>query len=420
METTDLFFRFGVAAATGFLIGLQRESVHGKPKNRDAAGIRTFMLFSIGGCAAALLANSLEMPLIFAAIFLVYGALIVVSYVITTSKKHVGMTTEIGAFAAIMLGAMCYCGYMLLAVALAVIVTGLLSLKIEMHRFARKMRREDLFATLKFAVITAVVLPLLPNQNFGPPPFDIFNPYSTWLMVVFISAISFSGYLLIKILGPRLGIGLTGFLGGMVSSMAVTLGFTQRSLDEESLSNTFALGIVISWTTMYVRIGVILAVLNAHLLQRVWLALLILVLVGLVFAIFMYLHQKKHDYEYIRLENPFSLQPAIRFGLIYVVILVIAKASQIYLGDAGVYLSSITAGFVDLSAITISLADLSTSAQALSLSVAGRGIILAALTNNLVKGGIAVTSGSKSLRKLIIPVVLIWTIVSIGVALWIV
>jgi len=404
VETTALFYRFGVSIAIGFLIGMQREYAYGHSGGRRlSAGIRTFSLYGLSGCAAAMVADLFEVPLIFAAVLLVFGALTVFSYSATVSKKRVGVTTEVAAILTILLGGLCYLEYLLLAVATGVAITVILSLKIEMHAFVRKIRREDLFATLKLAVITAIVLPLLPNHNYGPPPLDVINPFSIWLMVVFISSISFSGYVLIKILGPGLGIGLTGLLGGLVSSTAVTLGFTQRSNEEDQLSKSFALGIIVSWTVMYIRIGVILIAVNLALLKAIWLPLVALTLVGLLYCLYLFLTQNNQNEELIRFANPFSLGPALQFGVLYAIILFGAKAGQVYLGDAGVYISSLTAGLVDLSAITLSLARLSSASHQLSLQIAGRGIILASMANTVVKGVIVMTSGSAALRRVVFP-----------------
>lgn len=127
-----------------------------------------------------------------------------------------------------------------------------------------------MLATLKFAVITAIVLPLLPNRTFGPAPLDVLNPQNVWLMVVFISAISFIGYVLIKLVGPRRGVGLTGLLGGLVSSTSVTLSFTQRSRGNAALAKPFALAITVAWTMMFARVLVEAAVLNGQLLSALW------------------------------------------------------------------------------------------------------------------------------------------------------
>jgi uncharacterized membrane protein (DUF4010 family) len=350
-----------------------------------------------------MVADQFDLPLIYAAVILVFGALITFSYYVTVSKKRVGVTTEVSAIVTILLGALCYQGFLLLAVASAVVLTVVLSLKIEMHAFVRNLRREDLFATLKLAVITAIILPLLPNQNFGPPPLDVINPFTIWLMVVFISSISFSGYLLIKILGPGLGIGLTGLLGGMVSSTAVTLGFAQRSKQEEELSKSFALGIILSWTMMYVRIAVILMAVNRALLELIWLSLIILIFIGGLYCLYLQVSRSRKSLHLMQFTNPFSLGPALQFGVLYAVILFGAKAGQVYLGNAGVYVTSLLSGLVDLSAITLSLAQLSSIGHLLSMQIAGRGIILASMANTLVKGILVITTGSPALKKALLP-----------------
>jgi uncharacterized membrane protein (DUF4010 family) len=418
VEYTSLFYRFGVAIAIGFLIGMQREFALGRTRRRLPAGVRTFSLYGLSGCVAAMVADQFEVSLIFAAIMVVLGALVVFGYYSSMSKKRVGATTEVAAIVTILLGALCYLGYLILAVATAVAITVILSLKIEMHTFARNIRGEDVYATLKLAVISAIVLPLLPNQNYGLPPLDVINPFSIWLMVVFISAISFAGYLLIKLLGPGLGIGLTGLLGGLVSSTAVTLGFTQRSHEEEQFSKSFALGIILSWTVMYLRIGVILIAVNIALLQSIWLPLMILILVGAIYSLILYLSQSNQNVELLRFSNPFSLGPALKFGVLYAVILFGAKAGQVYLGDAGVYLSSLLAGLVDLSAITLSLARLSSIGQELDLQIAGRGIIFASMANTVVKGAIVMVSGSGMLRRVVFPGLGVLMASSLAVAFW--
>lgn len=130
---------------------------------------------------------------------------------------------------AVLAGALAYWDQVVLAVALAVITTGLLSLKLELHGFVERLTREDIFAVLKFALITAIVLPVLPNETFGPPPFDVPNLYTIWLLVVLILGISLLGYVLMKLLDAREGITLTGLLGGLASSTTTTLSFAERS-----------------------------------------------------------------------------------------------------------------------------------------------------------------------------------------------
>jgi len=416
MPQIDIFYRFGVALAIGFLVGLQREYAKGGAGKEVLAGERTLALMGLVGCIAAMAADVLDSPWAFVGVILPVSGLIVVAYFVAARRGQVGLTTEVAALVTILAGALCYWNYMALAVAIAVATTVLLSLKMEMDTFARRITREDVYATLKFAVITAIILPVLPNQTYGSPPLDVLNPYNIWLMVVFISGISFLGYVLVKVVGSRQGIGLTGLLGGLVSSTAVTLSFSQRSKREEDLAKPFALAITVAWTVMFSRVMVEVAVLNAPLLGVLWMPMAAAAAVGLAYCVYLYFSQRTDKEGEVEFSNPFELGPAIKFGLIYAVILLVSKAAQTYLGETGLYLSSIVAGLTDVDAITLSVAELTRAAGGLSLSAGARAIVLAAMANTVVKGGIVLTGGSRALRKALLPGFVLMLVVGIGVA----
>ena len=416
MEQTALFCRFGVALAIGFLVGLQREYAHGGPDRQIFAGERTLALMGLVGCAAAMAADVLASPWPFVGIITAMGAMITVAYFIMAQRGGVGLTTETAALLTVIAGALCYWGHLGLAVAIAVATTVLLSLKMEMDVFVRRITREDVYATLKFAVITAIVLPVLPNQSLGPPPLDVLNPYKIWLMVVFISGISFLGYVLVKVVGSRQGIGLTGLLGGMVSSTAVTLSFAQRSQREAELAKPFALAITVAWTVMFSRVLVEVAALNSALLRVLWLPMAASAAVGLAYGVYLYFSQRTDEEGEVAFSNPFELGPAVKFGLLYAVVLLVSKAAQMYLGNTGVYLSSVVAGLADVDAITLSMAELSRAAGGVSLITAQRAIVLAAMSNTVVKGSIVLTSGSPALRRALWPGFVLMLVTGIGVA----
>ncbi len=416
MEQADLFYRFGAALAIGFLIGLQREYAHGGPGKEIFAGERTLALMGLVGCTAAMAADVLASPWAFVGIILPLSALVAIAYFVAAWRGRVGLTTEVAALVTILAGALCYWGYLPLAVAIAVATTVLLSIKMETDTFVRRITREDIYATLKFAVITAIVLPVLPNRTYGSPPLDVLNPYKIWLMVVFISGISFLGYVLVKVVGSRQGIGLTGLLGGLVSSTAVTLSFSQRSQSEPELAKPFALAIMVAWTVMFSRVMVEVAALNAALLSTLWLPVAASAAVGLAYCVYLYLSQRTDEEGEVNFSNPFELGPAVKFGLIYAVILLISKAAQMYLGDTGLYLSSIIAGLTDVDAITLSVAELSRAGSGLSLSTGARAIVLATMSNTVVKGGIVLSSGSPALRRALWPGLVLMLVAGIGVA----
>jgi uncharacterized membrane protein (DUF4010 family) len=234
------------------------------------------------------------------------------------------------------------------------------------------------------------------------------------LFVVFISGISFIGYVLIKVAGSRKGIGLAGLLGGLASSTAVTLSFTRRSQLNQDLSTSFALAITIAWTVMYVRVMAAVAVLNPALVEKLWIALLLPVVVGLAYCAFLFWRERIDKGEHsVPVANPFELGFAIKFGLLFAVILFICKASQIYFGTAGIYLSGFLSGLADVDAIALSMAKLSREAGGVAPDIAARTIVIATVANTMLKGGFALIAGAPGLKRAIAPGFAIMTVVGI-------
>jgi uncharacterized membrane protein (DUF4010 family) len=411
MQHPELVLRFGIALLIGVLIGLEREYARLKEEVKAFAGVRTFPLIALLGCTAALITD-LVGGWAFGVLLLLIGTLIAIAYAIDALQGRVGVTSEMAAMVVFVCGALAYWDYLELAAALAVVTFGFLALKLQLHHLAERISGEDLYATLKFAIISLIILPVLPNQTYGPPPFDAFNPYKTWLMVVFISGISFLGYVLIKIVGSRRGIGLTGLLGGLVSSTAVTLSFSERSQDHLDLACPFALAITLAWTVMFGRVLVEVAVLNQALLSMLWLPMAAGMAAGLVFCGIYYFAQRTDEGSDVELSNPFELGTAIKFGILYAVILIVAKAAQYYFQDAGVYVASAIAGLTDVDAITLSMAELSGTPGGIALPTAARAVVLAVIANTIVKGGIALGVGSTTLRRALVPPFVVMLIVS--------
>jgi len=414
MPQTDLFYRFGVALAIGLLVGMQREYAKGGGEKEISAGERTLALVGLLGCAAAMAADKLSSPWPLVSVILAISALFVATHFVGAWRGKVGLTTEVAVLVTLIVGAFCYWGSVALAVAIGVATTVLLSVKMEMNVFISRITREDIYAVLKFAVITAIVLPVLPDQTYGPPPLNVLNPHNIWLMVVFISGISFLGYLLVQVIDPRRGIGLTGLLGGLASSTAVTLSFSQRSQRQSELAKPFALAIMVAWTVMFSRVLIEVAALEPALLRFVWAPLAASAAAGLAYCVYLYFAQHPGEGGDVEISNPFELGPAIKFGLIYALILLVSKTAQTYLGSAGFYISSIVSGFADVDAVTLSVAEL-TSPGGLELSTAARAIVLAAMANTVTKGGIVLMSGSRYLRRALLPGFALMLVVGVSV-----
>ena len=407
MRDADLFYRFGIALAIGFLVGLQREFSYRKAQAPASAGVRTFSLLSLSGCAAAFVAETARSPALLAVFFGVVGALVVASYLATTRSGDVGSTTEVAELITVLNGALCYWGMLQLVAAIGVATTVVLSAKLPLQKLVEKLTTEDLVATLKFGVVTAIVLPVLPREPLGPPPFDVLVPYDLWRMVVLISAIGFVGYVLIQIVGPKRGIGLTGILGGLVSSTALTLSFAQKSREDDRLAKPFALAIVVAWTMMFARILTAVAVINRDLLDALWLPLSATGAAGAAYAAWLHFSDRASPETEIQFSNPFEVGPALRFGLLYAVVLLVSRAAQLEFGDRGVLLSALVAGVADVDAITLSLSELSRTSQGLGLAAAASGVMVAAMANTALKGGIVLATASSSLRRRIWPAVVV-------------
>ena len=222
--------------------------------------MRTFGLIALAGAMAAYVDAALARPALALALFAAVAALVVVSAVVTARQGDIGITTEVSALLAFLLGFLCVSGDVTLAAGLAVASGGVLALKQWLHNLARHIQSEDVEATLKFAIVTVIILPLVPNETYGPAPLDVINPYKIWWMVVLISGLNFASYILVKIVGAEHGIGLTGLLGGLVSSTAVSLGFAQRSRTQPEQAPALALGILLAWTVMFFRVVLLVAV----------------------------------------------------------------------------------------------------------------------------------------------------------------
>jgi len=390
--------RFAAALGLGVMLGLERERTKSE---WGFAGVRTFGLLGLAGGIAGFADSALALPWLALAIFAAMAGIVIASYVVTAQRGEVGITTEVSALLAFLLGFLCLRGFVVGAAALAVASGAVLALKEWLHQLARRIETADVEATLKFAIVSIIILPLVPDQNFGPPPLDVVNPYKIWLMVVLISGLNFASYLLVKIVGAEHGIGLTGVLGGLVSSTAVTLGFSQRSRNEPSQIPAFALGVLVAWTVMFVRVVVLVAAVNRELVPEIGAAMAALAVPSLAICALLWRRQLAVRTATVSAgANPFELGQAVRFGLLFGVITLVAKAAQVYLGDTGLYLAGAIAGLTDVDAIALSMAQLSLGDLA-SAGPAARTIVIAVASNTLFKAGMVVFLGAPGLRRVI-------------------
>ncbi len=395
-------WQFGAALGLGMLIGLERERTRGE--ERIFAGVRTFALVALLGATSVFAGNQAGLPWIVGVVFLAVVALVAVSYLVTAKGGSIGATTEISLLLTFFIGSLCAWDQVGVAGAVTVAAMLLLALKGWLHDLAKRIEPSDVEATLKFAIITLIILPLVPNTNFGPTGLEVINPYKTWLMVVLIAGLNFVGYILVKVVGREHGLGITGLLGGLVSSTAVTLSFSQRSRVEPGLAPVLALAILLAWTVMFFRVVVEVGVVNLSLAKDLALGMVIMGVVSLVICLLLWRRGRSTEKAEVESgHNPFELGDAIKFGALFAVVIFVAKVAQVYFGNTGLYLAGALAGLTDVDAIALSMANLAQQDPA-SAGPAARTIVIAVISNTMVKCGMAIWLGAPSMRRTMIPI----------------
>ncbi|HET6204132.1 MAG TPA: DUF4010 domain-containing protein [Planctomycetota bacterium] len=391
LDDLEVARRLGVALATGALIGLERQRRQSRPGRAAFAGFRTFILISLFGALSAWMAQTVT-PWFLAAGFAGLAAIVALSYRVSAQREEsLGSTTEFAAFVAFALGSLAFLGRLEIAVGLGVVVTALLSEKTKLHGLAARLSETDLNATIRFALLALVVLPLLPDRAYPFLGTEVLNPRSVWWMVLLISAISFSGYLLMKWLGTRRGIALTGVVGGLASSTAVTVSMARRSREKPALGRSFALAVVLSWSVAALRVLLLVAVVQPRMLHLLAPALVATAAAGFAVTAVLYFTGRDLAGNTLEVPNPFRLGPALRFGLLFAVILFVSDLARKGASDEGLYATGLLGGIAELDAITLSMAHLADEPG--HLGPAAATVLIAYLFNTVVKTAIAALAG---------------------------
>jgi uncharacterized membrane protein (DUF4010 family) len=398
---------FAFAMLIGALIGLEREKRKTLERDGSIGGIRTFILFAQTGAMAAWLAVRLDAPWIFAAGALGVTALVMAGYVVQvrTGVASIGLTTEVAAVVTFLLGGVCLAGQPALAVGLGIVTSAVLAWKQPIHGVIEKIDTEDLYAGLKLAIASFVVLPLLPREAIDP--WGALAPYELWLLVVLISALSLVGYVSVRWLGPGRGTIVTGLFGGLVSSTAVTLTFARKSLERSTSASVLASGLLVAWTVMFGRVVVEVLAVHAPLLGALVAPLGVMAVATLGCAVWFYLRPGASRAEAsegvdVPLKNPFSLRAAITFALFFALVLLGVAVARQYLPASGLYAVAALAGLTDVDAITMSMAAYARDGGEPATAMAMACIILAVLTNTVVKASMAAALGAAALRSRVV------------------
>jgi uncharacterized membrane protein (DUF4010 family) len=408
-----------MSACLGALVGLIRQwsDQVSRPAEADFGGVRTYTFWAMLGCLGAAGSEKIGLAML-AVIMALVGTQQIVAMARMPPASHPGGTTFASVMLTMFTGALVFWGQRQTALLVAATTMVIVGMKQTLHAWTRTFTKEDISGTLQFVAITGVILPLVPNQAYGP--FAAFNPYSTWLMVVLISGLGFVGYIMMRMLGAKAGTTITGLVGGVASSTATTLAFSRRSKDDPALSASYTLAVVLACTVMLVRILVIVSVLNRELALSLVLPFALMALPGLGFTAWVWLFNRpeENSVETPSLHNPLSLSIAIKFGLIYAVVAFLVKAATSLQWHNGLLPLSFISGLTDMDAITLLMANNRTDGT-VAPTVATQAVILAAIANSLLKAGLAVSLGSPALRRQIALV--LGATAAVGVAsLWLV
>src|SRR5690606_7177362 len=323
LMTLELLLNLATALGVGLLIGTERSWSERHRDTQELAGMRTCGLSGLFGGLAVLGADHFG-AMAWIAMFVVLALLVITGYLVESrANADHGLTTEVAMLLTFLLGSLAVAESRLLAAAPAVVVALLLSLKAGLQGALHKLSEEEVSGALKLLFISVVLLPALPNQGYGP--WQAFNPYATWWMVVLIAGIGFAAYVAIRLLGTRHGLMVTALLGGIVSSTAMTL--TLARLDSPRLRPALAAGLLATSALMFPRILLEVGLVNRTLLQPLIAPLLGAGLIYAAGALFYYLRaaQQPENPAELPLKNPFQLGPALRFAALLVLILFLVK-----------------------------------------------------------------------------------------------
>ncbi|WP_322520944.1 MgtC/SapB family protein [Guyparkeria halophila] len=396
INDNQTLWHLGAAMLLGALIGLERGwSKRKEEAGSRIAGIRTHALVGLLGGLAALLSETLT-SWAFPTLLLATTAIALVAWrTRAESVRNVSITDSVGLLIVFCLGAIALAVDLVIATAVAVVTAMILDNREEIHGLLHKLEARELDAAFKLLLITVVMLPILPNQGFGPG--GVLNPYEIWWMVVLIASISFVGYFAIRMGGAEKGILFTSLFAGLSSSTALTLHFSRQSRVTGELSPLLAVGILIACGTMFPRVLLVATMIHPPMFTGLLLPVLVMSLLIYVPAFFMWRRARRgSDIEQPELkQNPLDLTSALLFGLLLTIIMLAGEWLQGWLGDAGIYLLAASSGVADVDAINLSLTRM--AEESITVQTAVVGIIIASAANNLVKTGMAVVIGTRTL-----------------------
>ena len=320
----------------------------------------------------------------------------------------VGQTTEVAALLMFAIGAYLVLGSQIIAVIVGGALAILLYVKEHLHDFIDRLKEKDLAAIMTFAGISLVVLPILPDETFGP--LDVLNPKNIWLMVTLIVGISVVGYFIYKFVGKKVGIVSNGVLGGMISSTATTVSYSRMTANAKNIHKMAAFVITAASAIALARVLIEVGIVIPEKLPQIMLPILVefVIMILLCVGLFYLINNDEEGEEMPEPKNPAQFKSALIFGLLYGLILLAVAFTKEEFGNSALYIVSIISGLTDVDAITLSLSQLMKD-DGLQTETGWRLILLASLSNLVFKGIMAAVLGTRKLAK--------WVAITFGISI---
>ena len=401
-EWTDQL-RFLVAIALGFLVGLERESRGTEIATKLTAGVRTYTLISLFGFGCAWLYR-LNVQFIIPIGIIVIGSMTLAGYLAKQKSGAIGWTSEIAALLIFVVGVLCLVADIWIPMALGIFTTLLLSEKAHLEQYIEKLDKSEFLAVVKFLIVTVIILPALPDKEYTQ--YNL-NPYRIWQIVILISSIGFVGYFLMKKFGDKFGLWLSGLMGGIVSSTAVSIAMGNIAKSNEHLAKRAFQATILASSVMYLRILVIIYFINSGIAYDIWWKLLALFLFGLLLAFLV--HAKKDgtpSTPISSIQNPFEIKPAVIFASLFVILSVVTVIVQQFFGEGGLLGLAAIVGVTDIDPFILSIIN----NQKLIENVVIAAIIVSMMSNTFVKG-IYFGFLTKGLRKQVSLYFAVWGLI---------
>lgn len=397
MQGVEAFEPLAISLGLGMLVGLQRERLDEQGRGR-IAGIRTFPLITLLGTISAMVAKDLGPGLVIASLAGIVSLTLVgtiVSLVQGTARP--GITTEVAILLMFGVGVLLATGHTAVAVVVGGGTAVLLNAKPLLRGMARGLAEGDFRAIMQFALVSLVILPVLPDETFGPFPLNVLNPRKLWLLVVLVTGVNLAGYLIFKFVGQRAGMLLGGVLGGLVSSTATTLSFSRQTAGAPHLAGAAAFVVMVASGVVWVRVLILIAAVSGDMARAALWPFMVVFGASLLLSFFLWRTAAPDHAEAPQPSNPTNLREALLFAALFAVVQVSMAWIGATFGTGGVYALSIAAGLTEVTAVALSTAELADK-TGLSVDTAWRALLAATMANLVFKGIVAIALGSRGLK----------------------